>query len=372
MSLGLSRCASAVGAASVLLAGCGALPLSLSKGQDDVQPPIGVSQAMAQRQDLSSYVLRNDSPPHLFVASLNGNHHQGHISEYQSGKSQPSKVFANAVDRPNALGIDGAGNLYVANNGAIDKPGSVSVYSPLTGQLLRTITNGVNTPDALALDESGNVYVANFLKNSVTEYAAGTTRLVRTITSGVGHPNAMIIDVSGKVYVADYSGRHAHHGAVTVYDGHTGKLLKTITSGVVNPGDLAFSSGGELFVSDNVNNSVTVYNRDLALSRKITTGIDYPTELQIDEQGYLYVLNVKAGKSGDVTVYAPGASSPSVTIADGVHDPNDMKLDPSGALFVANGNAHRGSVTVYSRPTFKLLREINAGIDNAGSLVFGP
>src|SRR5579863_6735838 len=47
-SLGLGRYALSSCVAAALLAGCGALPLSLSKGQDDTQPPIGAPGAMPQ------------------------------------------------------------------------------------------------------------------------------------------------------------------------------------------------------------------------------------------------------------------------------------------------------------------------------------
>ena len=38
---GFSRSGLSMSAAVAILAGCGAVPLSLSKGQDDMQPPIG-------------------------------------------------------------------------------------------------------------------------------------------------------------------------------------------------------------------------------------------------------------------------------------------------------------------------------------------
>jgi hypothetical protein len=45
--LGFGRYAVSICVASAVFAGCGALPLSLSKGQDDMQPPIGARAAMS-------------------------------------------------------------------------------------------------------------------------------------------------------------------------------------------------------------------------------------------------------------------------------------------------------------------------------------
>lgn len=366
------------GVAIALLGGCGEWQSPISGPA--MMPQGGARTARFQIGEASiteNDPLGQDSLRYLFVASDNAG--RGHVSIYKSGGSEPLTLIRKGILRPNALAVDDAGDLYVANHGTIRKQGTVSVYAPLTGKLLRTITNGVYTPDALALDKSGNVYVADANKSSVTEYAAGSTRLLRTITDGVGRPNAIAFDQSGKVYVSDYSGRRARRGAVTVYDGRTGRLLNTITAGVSYPFNLTLSPAGQLFVSNSTKNSVTIYNHDLQLVQTITAGIDYPSSLLVDGQGYLYVLNALAHVTGDVTVYPPGASSPSVTITDGIDIPGDMRLGPSGTLFVANLNActfggfcNHGSVVVYTRTTGKLLREMKAGISNPAELVLGP
>ncbi|MGA8575787.1 MAG: hypothetical protein WB609_08935 [Candidatus Cybelea sp.] len=48
-------------AAAALLAGCGALPLSLSKGQSDTQPPIGAPSAMRQSRAIATHAERSRS-----------------------------------------------------------------------------------------------------------------------------------------------------------------------------------------------------------------------------------------------------------------------------------------------------------------------
>jgi hypothetical protein len=44
-----------------MLAGCGVVPLSLSKGQDDMQPPIGTPGAVPQTSGLATHADRGTS-----------------------------------------------------------------------------------------------------------------------------------------------------------------------------------------------------------------------------------------------------------------------------------------------------------------------
>lgn len=64
------RYALSVLAAAVMLAGCGVLPLSLSKGQDDMQPPIGAPGATPQR--ITEAAQYTHSGPLLYVVEYAG------------------------------------------------------------------------------------------------------------------------------------------------------------------------------------------------------------------------------------------------------------------------------------------------------------
>ena len=55
------RCTLGIGAAAALLAGCGVLPLSLSKGQDDMQPPIGEPGKIPQGRAVATHADRGKS-----------------------------------------------------------------------------------------------------------------------------------------------------------------------------------------------------------------------------------------------------------------------------------------------------------------------
>jgi DNA-binding beta-propeller fold protein YncE len=91
-----------------------------------------------------------------------------------------------------------------------------------------------------------------------------------------------------------------------------------------------------LYVAGN-NDVVAVYDIDrlgVPLIGKITDGIRYPAGLFVDSAGYLYVAN----SQGNVTIYAPGATSPSLTLAQGLTFPQSAAVDANGNVFVSNRN----------------------------------
>ena len=89
--------------------------------------------------------------------------------------------------------------------------------------------------------------------------------------------------------------------------------------------------------------------------------------MAFDGFGNLYVENEF---SNNVTVYAPGSSSPLRTISQSVNGPDALLFDGSGNLYVANYDS--ATVTVYAEGSTKPLRTISHGVDYPASLAFGP
>ena len=92
-----------------------------------------------------------------------------------------------------------------------------------------------------------------------------------------------------------------------------------------------------LYVSDNINNAVYVY--DLLGNQQspqpiytITNGLAGPQGISTDKQGNLYVANLY---NNTVTVYAPGAMSPKLTIPN-LNTPIDVKVDGFGNVYVSD------------------------------------
>jgi hypothetical protein len=99
-----------------------------------------------------------------------------------------------------------------------------------------------------------------------------------------------------------------------------------------------------LFVADS-KKGVLMYDPNDANSSpegSITTGVDYPDGIAVDNTGALYVTNLG---SNTVTVYPAGMNSPSLMISTGINQPYGIGVDSKGDVFVSNlGN---NTVTAY-------------------------
>ncbi len=281
-----------------------------------------------------------------------------------------------------------AKNLYVANdpNGG---PGSVTVYVPGTSTPARTITDGICFPSSLTFDSSNNLYVTNDAHSlaiadragdtqrphpagcgpSVTVYGPGATTPSQTFTKNVEDPTDIVTDASGYAYISNsYFGSHT--GNLVIYK--AGTYLKKTSKGIYNPTRLVLDGAGTLYVANEGSGSfgpgwVSVYTgkgKNRKFLRMITAGIDFPVSLAVDSSNNLYVGNYQ---SSAVTVYAPGASTPSRTITKGVIFAFALAFDTSGNLYVANYN----TVTVYAAGSTTLLRTVTDGTTAPYSLAFG-
>ncbi len=102
-----------------------------------------------------------------------------------------------------------------------------------------------------------------------------------------------------------------------------------------------------LFSSDQGTDEVLMYNQRKANSSptgSITSGIDSPFGLAVDNSATLYVANIGGST---VTVYPRGQTSPSLTISNGISGPYGIAVDSSGNVFVSNLN--NNTITAYAK-----------------------
>jgi sugar lactone lactonase YvrE len=258
--------------------------------------------------------------------------------------------------------------LYVTNTLYI-YPTSVTVYGGSDWSLVRTITHGIKEPTSLALDPLGILYVLNL--QNVTVYKNAGRKLLRVLTRDVRSPYGLALDHHGNLYV---------QGPRSVHVYVNGRERNVHTIRVV--GDtIALDAADNLYVGTQAN-TVNVYAPGSRTpSRIISDGISYPTGFAFDAAGDLYVANVFGGTqycgrnstAGWVTAYAPGATSPFLTITaqQGICNPFRLAFDDAGDLYVANGppgSEHASNVTVYAPSSSTLQRTITDGVDGPWAL----
>jgi hypothetical protein len=202
-SFDFGRYALCICVTAAMLAGCGVLPLSLSKGQDDMQPPIGVPGAMAQTSALAaradrgtSWVLPEATSEDLIYAT--GGCAGTCVLSYPAGKLVGSLETGGDLDGSSAGCVDGNGDVFLPDNE------SEVEYAHGGSKPIATLTLPGSSAGACSIDSTtGNLAViANFsgvgiavfanAKGTPTIYGAGI------LPYGCGYDNQGNLFVSGQ------------------------------------------------------------------------------------------------------------------------------------------------------------------------------
>lgn len=351
--------------AAALLAACA----GFQEGQDDIQPrPV---------EHLARWVARtipatSAQSRHLYVA--NGG---DVVTVYALGQKMPLRTVANAGS---PLAFDHAGNLYVASNS-----GSVAVYARGTSRLIRKLRVGNGEVSGIALDHGDYVYAAlhrfcdlSGCPGSVAIFAPASSKRIGTIHDHINIPLYVAVDPhSGDIFVVNGYDLGGSNGWISVYAPRTTRTIRVITDGFGFgniPQTLAFNTSGDLYSGNT--ESVTVYAPNSKLvSRTISQGVSFPTELALDKSGELYVSNCTDACSESsfksfVSVYARTATRPKQIITRGIDSPLGLALDDAGKLYVANWSS--STVTVYLPGRGVPSEIITDGIASPSALRFGP
>jgi hypothetical protein len=197
------------------------------------------------------------------------------------------------------------------------------------GIYLAKITDAIATPYGLALDSSGTLYVADNPESAITEYPKGQTTHSVTITDGLDSPLGLAIDKSGTLYVSNV-------GMIQEYAHGSTSPTKTITGGgMTNPFGLALDKKQNLYIADFIAAKVFELTKGSSTVKSLNLqGLSEPIGVCFDASGNLWVTNANGG---GITVYAPGATSPSETITSGYTNP--YAISAAGGIVVASNSA---------------------------------
>jgi hypothetical protein len=327
---------------AVVLVGMLATACAPTQGQFAPSPIVGVGDARAAAKAAT---------PYLYVMDPGA----GHVAIYSTVTGLVTKLIP--VANPKGMAVDHFGTVYIAD--AIK--GYVFVYkSTGPGTVRRVRKISAPTPEAIAVDSSANLFILQGPsgEQEIAEYPVGKNVPSRVIKTGLLEATALATDAQGNIYAVNFP------SSVVVYKPGAVSPNRTITNGIADPVALTVDLSGNLFVANNGggDGTVTEYAPGRTFPKTLRRGVSLPQAVAVNASGDLYVADY-AEPSGlaksKITVYAPGARSPMLTIpgsgclnSSGCHTLS-LAFDRAGKLYVPHietnkhGGDLRGSVSVF-------------------------
>jgi hypothetical protein len=312
----------------------------------------------SQRDETQSSHARSQM---LYVATLD------QIDVYRLGAPKPRNIIKTGLFGVTQLAIDAAGFRYASNFGTQSYTNS-SVTEYKGGLLYLMRTNGAFSASGVAVAPSGDVFASSYYRNLVSLYHAGAADPYQQLQGVILSPGLLAfakhdlyVGEAGSAQILRYpTGATAPDltlkvvgpgslppGAIT-YGGPfvVGKDGTVYAAGAVTAGDVGYEefidvfapgqasprtavvvstgrsagsppyvavSGSSMYATASDINTAFQYHvgAKLKVTRSITSGLNQPGPVAVDGNGNLYIGNA----AGAVTVYPPGATSPSQTIA---------------------------------------------------------
>ena len=195
---------------------------------------------------------------------------------------------------------------------------------------LGSITDGINEPMGVAVDKQGQVYVVNIGNNTVTIYPRGSTSPSITIEKGLWAPAGIGVDSKGNVFVAN------EEQFVTGYRPGRATPFETIPLQTIHCSatGLAVDAADTVWVvCSNLDSLWTIPHGKRKAQNANLSGMGGPWGVSFGRNGMMYVSNDAAS---NVVVFAPGTTSPALTITDGIDNPTFSGVSASGRFFQSN------------------------------------
>jgi len=303
---------------------------------------------------------------------------------------------------PNNIAVDSEGNIYFSDSGLsqVLKVATNGVISIVAGTGLTSgggdggLATGaaLDSPQGLAFDSAGNLYIVDSFNSNVRK--VDTNGIITTVAGGQGqagfagdggpatsalltNPTGIAIDRSGNLYIADRANNRirlvtASTGIITTIagsskTGFTGDGGPAAQATLTLPTGLAFDSSGNLYIADSNNWAIRKISTSGIITTVAGTGqpgsggdngpatkaqLSGPQGIAVDASGNLYIVD-----SGNQRIRYVNAAGTIVTIAgsgaagfsgDGgaaisaqFSSPMGIALDASDAVYVADLDNNR-------------------------------
>jgi len=285
------------------------------------------------------------------------------------------------LDGPRGIAVDSSGNLFIAdtfNNRVRKVTVGTGIITTLAGSGVfggvggfggdggPAVLAALDQPNGIALDVAGNVYVADTNNNRVRRIH-GLTRVIATVAgtgpAGFGGdggaavaatlsaPSGLAIDGVGNIFVAD-----SNNGRIREIAGGTGIISTVAGNGCTTSGQGVCSLGDD-------GSATNAY-----LSNPIGIAVDDLGNQFIPDEGNGRIRQVDAG-SGNITTFAgSGTGDGGLATLASFFSPGSVAGDSAGDLFIAE----RGRIRRVDAATRIITTISQSGqrvaVDNAGNL----
>ena len=302
------------------------------------------------------------------------------------GDGKGATASTAALNLPNAVAVDAAGNIYIADSadhriraanvttspitvaGVVIQPGDIATIAG-NGNICSSSTSAcgdggvatsaqLNFPEGVAVDSTGNIYIADTRDNRIREILSGSSTINTFAGSGIAcvssksscgnggalltaefHlPMGLFIDPSNNLYIADSLDQEVRFINVTA---------PSITT-VAGNGTEGFSGDSGLATAAQLNLPGSVF-------------LDSASNLLIADSGNQRVRIVSAGNISTLAGGGTGGDGGSATTAT-FANPYNVAEDASGNLYIADTANNR--IRMVNAKT--LVVSTVAGTGNAG------
>jgi hypothetical protein len=281
------------------------------------------------------------------------------------------------------MAADASGHLYLYSGNPL---GQVMVYENYGAAILQTLQRQKQIYTSLTLDRFGNLFAM------ATNKRTFSGPLDEFVSSGNGSlkEKPLVRRDAQPFYnriATDTLGDVAAVGGLNGFKAYTKKEKTpfwTLNASDTTYREIAFDSSNNLYVAEAVDNSteepIAVYARGASSPMySIQNGVYFPLMLALDGSRNLYALdycptNCGSNPSEEITVYAPGATSPNrVLLPSSASFFSDFAVSSSGyvAAVEYQNSSIDGSVVVYRPGATDPTTMISTGLQDPLQVAFG-
>jgi uncharacterized protein (TIGR03437 family) len=279
---------------------------------------------------------------------------------------------------PTGIAVAG-GNIYFADSGnnRIRRIAANGVIATVAGNGLQSFsgdggpgtTAALDTPNGVAVDSAGNLYIADTGNNHIrklTPTGVITTVDNNNVNAMLSDPHGLCVDAAGNLYIADTGNNRIRklppNGPISTVAGNgtqgfSGDGGPATSAALNNPYAVTVDSSGNLFVADTGNNRIRkitangtistvaggATSGDAALSSPQAVAVDAAGDLLIADSGNNRIRKVTAAGVA-TTIAGTGVSGFSgdggPAIEAELSEPAGIALDSAGNLFIADTFSH--------------------------------